>query len=937
MSAFPALSLLSHFKILQGLANIFLNAKTSKDKKPTTKKPAKKNPVTRKPIPATKPKSSKVTTSPTQESQQAIDEQEFNKPNIDGSISMIGLTPNGFNPLVEEFQFMLSGAEFGEVSTILVGGELIDPSLYTVDATKRIITVNYKLKDGENKVYLKAFDTFSRPNFFMETYWAGSTNLVVNLVNWENEQPVNTAVTVVAFLPEAQHVIAQQTTSSGSIILSNVPKRTLIVEATGADGSSGSAGGDPLIGTMVIWMKGLSEPGDSNLDFANNNLDGWKLDGDESSASIVPHAESYDNDRRKMETNYDLLLITVDEGEQYIHHPFVPREGITGVKVRYRFQTDEFPRYFGTQYNDYFSVSITSVYGDLFSIGKESESNSMNGLGRSAFLQGGYTEWREVLLKVNSGVTSIEVDAIVANVGDEEFESRVFIDFIEELGDINDFVKPSITWDGNNGGISLSYEILEQTSVDTEIGLFWAHGSNVGDHAFQTILVPAGKSPGIYGPTNIPVKLISPEGATGIVAISGTRKHLLPDVEVLKGVNADFNTVTPLMFSIIKAGLRAAGQSQAYISSTTRTAEDQARAMYNNLVKAEKTIAQNIQDQLNIYTAAGDAVVMVFANMVAGMTREQITASSPSIKAAMVVEIEKQGKSNVSRHCADPSEWCVVDVGDALLPGGKGQRFVDFIQATLLQYPGGQYLDERLTNHCHHLVLEAKATVAFPTSPPSCTISDGRKGTCINKLDCGAGMEPVPYANEPEPNCKVYPINVQCCVTRNGPAPPPTPCPDVLGPDFINFLKLAEGYVGAFPYPSLEGGNPTVGYGHKLTDDELNNGDFDEGLSEAEATTLLLEDATLAVGQAKTVYNNAHGLGAYNDAPVWGKRMLIDKVFQAGAGGLQQFVKMMKAIFDKNKDAAYAESLTGYIDTNKQWQWDYGRQEKFKTYAMVNC
>ena len=198
-------------------------------------------------------------------------------------------------------------------------------------------------------------------------------------------------------------------------------------------------------------------------------------------------------------------------------------------------------------------------------------------------------------------------------------------------------------------------------------------------------------------------------------------------------------------------------------------------------------------------------------------------------------------------------------------------------------------------------------------------------------------MEPVPYANEPEPNCKVYPIGVQCCVTRNGPPPPPTPCPDALGPDFINFLKLAEGFVGAFTYPSLEGGNPTVGYGHKLTDYELNNGVFQDGLSEVEATTLLLEDATLAVGQATTVYDNAHGSGAYNDAPVWGKRMLIDKVFQAGAGGLQQFVKMMKAIFDKNKDAAYAESLTGYTDANNQWKWDYGRWEKFKTYAMVNC
>jgi hypothetical protein len=180
---------------LKGLANIFSDAKKKLNTKKRSRKPTPttKKPTTRKPIPTMKPKSSKVTTPPTtkpsEESQQGIDNQEFNKPNIDGSISIIGLKPAEFNPLSEQIQFMLSGAEFGEVSTLLLGGELIHSSLYTIDANKAIITVNYKLKDGENKVYLKAFDTFGRPTIFMETYWAGSINLAVNLL----KQPVSTS------------------------------------------------------------------------------------------------------------------------------------------------------------------------------------------------------------------------------------------------------------------------------------------------------------------------------------------------------------------------------------------------------------------------------------------------------------------------------------------------------------------------------------------------------------------------------------------------------------------------------------------------------------------------------------------------------------------------------------------------------------------------
>ncbi len=242
-----------------------------------------------------------------------------------------------------------------------------------------------------------------------------------------------------------------------------------------------------------------------------------------------------------------------------------------------------------------------------------SESNSMHGLGLSAFLPGGYTQWRDIEIPVSTAVGSIQVEAIVANVGDGSVDSRVFVDFVqEEIGNSDGSVQPTITWDENNGGISLRHEILTLSSLDRKISLYWAKGNDVMGDAFFNLAIPAGKAPGVYGPTNVPLKTLGPEGVTGILAVAGTRKQMLPDVEILKGSNADFSTVIPLMFRIIKAGLRAAGQPKAYISSTARSAADQARAMFDNLVKEGKTVAQNIQDQLALYAAAGDSIVRVF-------------------------------------------------------------------------------------------------------------------------------------------------------------------------------------------------------------------------------------------------------------------------------------------------------------------------------------
>jgi hypothetical protein len=52
-------------------------------------------------------------------------------------------------------------------------------------------------------------------------------------------------------------------------------------------------------------------------------------------------------------------------------------------------------------------------------------------------------------------------------------------------------------------------------------------------------------------------------------------------------------------------------------------------------------------------------------------------------------------------------------------------------------------------------------------------------------------------------------------------------------------------------YDSKEGGNPTVGYGHKVTDEELASGRFDSGLSDEDAWSMFRGDLRARIAKAQ--------------------------------------------------------------------------------------
>ena len=114
---------------------------------------------------------------------------------------------------------------------------------------------------------------------------------------------------------------------------------------------------------------------------------------------------------------------------------------------------------------------------------------------------------------------------------------------------------------------------------------------------------------------------------------------------------------------------------------------------------------------------------------------------------------------------------------------------------------------------------------------------------------------------------------------------------------YIEFAKQNEGTGkvenGLFiQYDSLEGGNPTIGYGHKVTDKELRNHRFKNGLTKEEAEQLLREDI-------QSHYNSTRkfmGKDYFNTLPYDQQMMLTDYDFNLGSlSGFPTFVDAVKA------------------------------------------
>ncbi|GIG60886.1 hypothetical protein Lfu02_52580 [Longispora fulva] len=650
----------------------------------------------------------------------------------DGALQLAGLSATGFNATSAEVAYTLTGAAFdadqGGGSFTING----NPVPTTVTAGKISAGTN-RLVSGKNVISFKGYDTTGRPLYRTDTIWAGNTSVPVRVVDDVNHVLITDLVTVRVSLSDNLAVYAEATTTTGTLTIPSVPARTILVKATASGNRLGVLGDFSSRPFFMVELHGFKDPSPvKNNDFSQGTA-GWNtggapvqvkdhVEGIPHVAGVAPappvgeHAEAPlmtpasqggtgqpPAGLNAPVTDKDLTLGTAGQGEQSISRAFQTDPDVVAVKIRFRFVTSEVPGgYFGSQYNDYYRVSIRSQQGGDSTV----ETNSMNGLGLGAFDYGsGATAWRELKLKVDKKGDTIQVDLGVANVADGLLDSQVVVDFVEE---IKDQVEPKLAWNNTQGGLDLRYEVkdhdLEQAGT---IDVYWASGagyeSRIGTALFSHP-VPAGDAQGAHGPVRIAGSLLQnpPAGATHLIAASSPNQvGAIADVTVGFGAQANQASVAPGMITAIKNALRSAGQSTATITSTARTPADQARAMFNNLVNPARTVAQNTANQLALYQAPGRAVVNRFTAATAGMTLAQINANAATVRGAMQAEIVAQGPSNVSRHCADPAVLNVVDVGAGVFNASNGPLFVASVTAQVTRV-----LDERATNSCYHLELQ---------------------------------------------------------------------------------------------------------------------------------------------------------------------------------------------------------------------------------------
>lgn len=165
-------------------------------------------------------------------------------------------------------------------------------------------------------------------------------------------------------------------------------------------------------------------------------------------------------------------------------------------------------------------------------------------------------------------------------------------------------------------------------------------GNNIGIQRQE----PPKKAPVSTGATT------GESGTTNANSASTATTVSADSVTITWGNDADQSVVKATSETVIKEIVANAGLTSCKITSTARTPEDQARAMYNNL----ETVG--VEAQKSLYASAGDKVIDVY------VASKAAKKSGAEIKADMVAKINELGPSSVSRHCADASVLCVVDI-----------------------------------------------------------------------------------------------------------------------------------------------------------------------------------------------------------------------------------------------------------------------------------
>lgn len=116
-----------------------------------------------------------------------------------------------------------------------------------------------------------------------------------------------------------------------------------------------------------------------------------------------------------------------------------------------------------------------------------------------------------------------------------------------------------------------------------------------------------------------------------------------------------------------------------------------------------------------------------------------------------------------------------------------------------------------------------------------------------------------------------------------------------------------------FPHESFEGGNPTIAYGHKLTDLEFKENFFGRGITEKQATQLMIDDFEHHFYQAEREFKVFYAAETYAALPEAYKMLLGEIRFNVGSlfrrDGKFGWPKLAQAMINKDNDGVRKEGM----------------------------
>jgi len=119
-----------------------------------------------------------------------------------------------------------------------------------------------------------------------------------------------------------------------------------------------------------------------------------------------------------------------------------------------------------------------------------------------------------------------------------------------------------------------------------------------------------------------------------------------------------------------------------------------------------------------------------------------------------------------------------------------------------------------------------------------------------------------------------------------------------------------------YAYDSVEGGTPTIGYGHKLTEDEVKSKKYANGLSYDEVVNLMYSDLDRHAKVAKSSFESEFGKGSFDNLDPKLKDIVLD--FSYTGTGIGEFPNFHKAVYNYSignpiqKKLAYEKMLANY-------------------------